>query len=116
MIVLYGIDSCDSCRKARRFLAANGLTHRFHDLRKQGVDAASLAQWLQVIGPERLLNRRSTTWRSLDETQRSRAEGTELLKLLIEHPTLIRRPVLDAPNACLAGFDETAYREALLDE
>jgi arsenate reductase (glutaredoxin) len=116
VIVLYGIKSCDSCRKARKFLEANGLTFRFHDLREAGVDAALLERWIDVHGPDTLVNRRSTTWRELDAKDRERAGGGDLLRLLMEYPTLIKRPILQAPNACIAGFREADYRESLLHE
>lgn len=117
MIILYGIKSCGTCRKARKFLEENGLTFRFHDLRESGVDAALLEKWLDMLGADTLLNRRSTTWRQLTDEDRARAvEGPELLRLMMEYPTLIKRPILYAPNACLAGFDEAEYRKSLFHE
>ncbi len=114
--VLYGLRSCDTCRKARRFLDEYGVNHRFHDLREQGVDAALVEHWLSQVGPDALLNRRSTTWRQLDDATRERFAGPELQAWLAEYPTLIKRPVLQTPGGCLVGFDAATYRRELLHE
>ena len=69
MLIVYGLKSCDACRKARKALA--GREHRFHDLREDGLDAAMLDRWIGALGWEALLNRRSTTWRALDEAEKA---------------------------------------------
>jgi len=110
-VVLYGIKSCDTCRKARRWLGTHGIDYRDHDLREDGIDAALLAEWCRRLDWAELLNRRSTTWRSLDESRRAvnDAEGTRAL--LLAHPTLIKRPVLDTGDRLLVGFSESAFSE-----
>lgn len=89
-ITLYGIKSCDTVRKARRFLEQQNISYQFHDWRSDGVDSSLLQQAADSLGWESLVNKRSTTWRQLDENQRATAPAS----LLPEHPTLIKRPLL----------------------
>lgn len=104
MITLYGIRSCDSCRKALKWLGEQDVEHAFHDLRDDGLDAALVQRWLESPYADRLVNRRSTTWRGLSEAERS-ASGEALLALILSHPTLVKRPVvMDGDEVLGVGF------------
>jgi len=108
LIIIYGINNCDTCRKARRWLEESGRDYRWHDLREDGLDEARVGKWVESVGLERLVNRRSTTWRSFDEAHRTRAaEPAEAPALLLRHPTLIKRPVFELGEDVLVGFDES---------
>lgn len=112
--VLYGIPNCDTVRRARRWLDGARRAYRFHDVREAGLDAALLAQWCAQLGWEALVNRRSTTWRGLDESQRAGlGDAAAAIALLREHPTLLRRPVLSVGGRVHVGFDADAYRTLL---
>ncbi len=104
MIVIYGLKNCDSCRKAVKLLEAGGHAFRFHDLRADGLPQDRLAAWLTAVGWEVLLNRRSTTWRSLPEGERRALDPARASRLLAQHPTLIKRPVIEAGDRILVGF------------
>jgi arsenate reductase (glutaredoxin) len=104
-LTLYGIPNCDTVRRARRELDAAGLVHEFHDFRKQGLDAALLDRWIAAVGWERLLNRRGTTWRRLQEEQRAGLDAARARDLMLAEPTLIRRPVIDRDGAIHVGWD-----------
>ncbi|MEC9341524.1 MAG: arsenate reductase [Pseudomonadota bacterium] len=110
---LYGIPNCDTVRKARRWLDGRGVDYRFHDLRADRIDPSTLNEWLEAVGADVLINRRSTTWKQLTETQRSRAAGTGAAELLADHPTLIKRPVLVVDAEITVGFSEARYAERL---
>lgn len=107
---VYGIKSCDSCRKARHWLADHGIAHDWTDLRQQVPALATLVRWLDMQGPERLVNRRSKTWRALDEQHRPALDSPGLPKLLLEYPTLIKRPVFERAGEVRVGFDEATRR------
>lgn len=98
MITLYGLKTCDTCRKALRALKEAGHTVDFVDIRADADLATLVPQWLDAVGPDALVNKKSTSWRGLSETDRSRADGgrvqTDPAGLLCEHPTLIKRPVV----------------------
>jgi len=111
MITLYGIKNCDSVRKARRWLDANGVEYRFHDLRSDGVEPSMLQDWIGQLGWEKLLNRRSATWRQLPEADRADLDERRAAELMLQHPTLIKRPLLDNGSRCHAGFDEKIWQE-----
>ena len=103
-IVLYGIPSCDTVRKARKALEAAGVAHRFHDFRKDGVDEAQLRRWVEALGWEALVNRRGTTWRQLPEEQRQSLDAEAAIALMVEHPALIKRPVIENGDTTTVGW------------
>ena len=104
MIVVYGLKNCDSCRKAVKLLEASGADFRFHDLRADGLPEDRLAHWLATAGWEILLNRRSTTWRELPEAQKGVTDADGVAALLRRHPTLVKRPVVEAGDSLVVGF------------
>ena len=104
MITVYGIKNCDTCKKALKWLTAEGIEHRFHDFRADGLDAADLARWAQAAGWEKLLNRRGTTWRKLAEADKDGVDAAKAETLMAANPTLIKRPVFDAGGQVLVGF------------
>ena len=110
MITVYGIPNCDTVRKARRWLDAHQIPYRFHDLRKDGLDPAQLDHWLARAGWETLLNRRGATWRKLPEAVRKRIDAGTARQLMLDNPTLIKRPVVENGDTVLVGFSEAAYR------
>ena len=113
MTRIWGLNNCDSCRKARKWLDARGSEYAFVDVRQSPPDAASLARWLDAVGSERLVNHRSTTWRGLDAAARDAVMASPATTLG-EHPTLIKRPVLETSAGVTVGFDADAW-QALLD-
>mgnify|MGYP006425473291 CR=1 FL=1 len=107
---VFGIKSCDTCRKARKWLAEQSIKYQWSDLREQAPGRETLKRWLDAAGAERLVNRRSTTWRGLDEQHRPALDSPELLNLLLGHPTLIKRPVFERTGEIRVGFDEVVRR------
>jgi len=104
VIVIYGLKNCDSCRKAQKLLEAAGSAYRFHDLRADGLPPGRLQRWLATAGWETLVNRRSTTWRGLAEAERTAAGSGGAAALLERHPTLIKRPVIEAGDKLIVGL------------
>ena len=108
MIEMFGLKNCDTCRKARKWLEAEGIAHAFHDVRDDGLDAGRLRRWADAVGWERLLNRRGTTWRKLPEAEREELDGAKALGLMQAYPALIKRPVFETPSGVVVGFDAAA--------
>ena len=101
---VYGIRNCDTCRTTLRWLKTRNVPHTFHDIREEGLDRVLLASWLESAHAPYLVNRRSTTWRQLSDEQKE-AVVSEPLPVLLEHPTLIKRPVITDGEAILdIGF------------
>ena len=97
-IQVYGISNCDTVKKARNWLAEHGLTYAFHDFKKEGVSEASMVHWIHIVGWENLINRKGTTWRKLDtSTQASVKDADSAKALMMIHPSLIKRPVVEWP-------------------
>jgi arsenate reductase len=111
VLTIYGIPNCDTCKKARRWLDAQGTEYRFHDVRADGIDRATLESWLTQVDLKTLLNTRSTTWRNLPDEEKAEVGNDRALSLMLEHPTLIKRPVLDHGGGIVVGFKEDRYRE-----
>ncbi len=110
-MILYGIKSCDTVRKARRWLEAHGVDYRFHDLRGDGLTPERVSDWLRLIPAEQLLNKRSTTWKNLTPEERETASGESLPGLLARHPTLVKRPVLEAGGRIMVGFSADRFAD-----
>ena len=113
MLTIYGIKSCDSCRAAKKFLEARDIEFRVHDLRDQGLDIQMLERWSDRLGWERLLNKKSLTWRKIPEVDRNDMTRDKALAAMIERPTLIKRPVLEADKFIAVGFSEKRFSEFL---
>ena len=111
MIVLHGLKNCDTCKKARKWLEQEGLEHRFHDVRADGLTAAQMDGWLKQVSWEVLLNRRGTTWRGLDDTVKESVDAASARDLMLAHPALIKRPVFDHEGKISVGFTDTVKQD-----
>ncbi len=111
MLTLYGIKNCDTVKKARRWLQDNGVDYRFHDLRDDGITQQQIADWIAQAGTDALLNKRSTTWRTLSDTEKTIQSDKQAVALLHQHPTLIKRPVLENGSQLLVGFKPELYQQ-----
>jgi Spx/MgsR family transcriptional regulator len=114
MITLYGIHNCDTVKKARAWLGERGLAYRFHDFRADGLDLPLLERMERALGWESLLNRRGTTWRNLAEPDRHDLDRAKALRLMLAHPTVIKRPVLEINDKMIIGFSPDTYAQELL--
>jgi Spx/MgsR family transcriptional regulator len=110
MLTLFGIGSCDSCRKARKWLDTNGVEHRFHDLRADGLDRSMLERWAATVGWRSLLNTRSTTWRGLTEADKQDIDDQKAFDLMLRHPTLVKRPITESGSDVIVGFNPDRLR------
>ena len=113
-MTLYGISNCDTIKKARKWLDANDIEYQFHNYRKDGLEAKQLKQWTKELGWETLLNRRGTTWRKLPESDREAINEKSAIALMLEHPAMIKRPLLDTGKTRVVGFREEEYSELFL--
>ena len=110
-VVMYGIKSCDTIKKARKWLDANGVEFTFHDYRQDGLSDALLCTLESSLGWEAMVNKRGTTWRKLDEEVKSVIDKQSALALMLENPAIIKRPILDTGNTLELGFSTTAYEQ-----
>ena len=112
MTTVYGLASCDTCRKARNWLQRFGLAHEFVDLREQRQSPETLKAWAgQLGGWESLINKASTTWRELPPTRKTPGSDPEWTLLLKEHPALVKRPVLATDDGGVSvGFSDNAWK------
>ena len=110
-ITLYGIKNCDTVKKARKWLDENSITHRFHDVRADGLDQDMLKCWINAAGWETVLNKRGTTWRKLDPTAQENVSASNVTELLLEHRAMIKRPILDVNGTITIGFKADNYQE-----
>ena len=109
MITLYGIKNCDTVKKARDWLVKNNIDCRFHDFRTDGLDKTQVTNWIAELGLETLVNKRSTTWKELDEITKANFNEQNAVAVILENPTLIKRPLLDISKRIHVGFKDTEY-------
>lgn len=110
---LYGLKNCDTCRKARRWLDDNGIDTDILDVREDGLMADDIIRWRHHHDWSTLINRRSTTWRQLPDSDKQNESDEHLQALLLEHPTLLKRPVLETDEGVLVGFDADKWHHTL---
>jgi len=111
MLTMYGITSCSTCREARKWLEARAIAYTFHDLREDGLDIQTLERWIGSVDWQTLLNKSSLTWRKLPEVDRNDMSRDRALAAMIEHPTLVKRPVLERGKQVTVGFAARQYEE-----
>ena len=113
-LIVYGIPNCDTVKKARTWLADHGLNAVFHDFKKQGVPEAQLDNWLTDVGWETLLNRKGTTWRGLDAaTQALVKDAASAQQLMLEWPSLVKRPVVVKGHQVVIGVNPQAWQSVV---
>jgi len=110
-VEMFGIPNCDTIKKARKWLEAEGIDYQFHDYKKEGADPVLLKQWCQSEGWETLLNRRGTTWRKLSDDVKKSVDEISSIQLMVENPSMIKRPVLVTDGKITVGFSEVDYKE-----
>lgn len=109
---IFGIKNCDTVKKAIKWLNENELNPQLHDYRVDGVELQWLAEMAEKFGWETLVNKKSTTWRGLDDAIKKNLDKTLALQVLQENPTLIKRPIVIKDEVALIGFNENDYKQA----
>ena len=114
MITLYGIPNCDTMKKARAWLADNDIEYAFHDYKKAGIDEPRLRAWAGELGWQALLNTRGMMWRKVPQDVKDGIDEASAIRLMLETPSIIKRPVLDTGDARYVGFKPEEYQRILL--
>lgn len=112
-VTIYGIKACDTMKKARAWLEANGVAYAFHDYKASGIDRPRLEAWAKDVGWETLLNRSGTTFRKLPDADRADLTEDKAIALMLAHPSMIKRPVLESGPTLLVGFKPAEYEKEL---
>ena len=116
-ITIYGIKSCSTMKKAFAKLDELGVSYEFHDYKKQGIDKDSVKRWVDELGIDKVLNKRGTTWRKLDDSQKQAADASldNAIDLLVENTSMIKRPIVEGELTdknriiLLCGYDEAEF-------
>lgn len=108
-VTIYGIKNCDTMKKARTWLEDHGVAYVFHDYKAEGIDKASIERWTKEVGWEVLLNRAGATFRKLPDAQRENVTEKKAIALMVEQPSMIKRPVLDVGGKLIVGFKPEVY-------
>lgn len=116
MIKLYGIPNCDTMKKARRWLQDHDIEYQFHDYKKSGIDAQKLNAWIDAVGWEVLLNRRGMMWRKTPQQIRDSIDQQSAIQLMLETPSIIKRPVLEMDSGITVGFSEDSYQQLFAEQ
>jgi arsenate reductase len=111
MTTLFGIKNCDTIKKARNWLTENSIEHQFHDYRVDGLEQIQLERWCNELGWEQVLNRRGTTWRKLPDEIKNTIDENSAITLMLEQPSMIKRPLLESGTQRLLGFKAAEYQQ-----
>jgi arsenate reductase (glutaredoxin) len=112
-VTLYGIRNCDTMKKARAWLDGKGIAYDFHDYKVAGIERGRLEDWVGKVGWETLINRAGTTFRKLPDKDKEALTSNKAIALMLDQPSMIKRPVLDVRGRLLVGFKPEQYEEAL---
>ncbi|MFZ9649405.1 MAG: ArsC family reductase [Fluviibacter sp.] len=113
MITVYGIKNCDTMKKAFAWLEANGIEYSFVDYKKAGVAETHLPDWIKSASWETLFNTRGLMWKKLTDEERAEVDAPKAHPLMIQYPSMIKRPVLDTGKKLLVGFSPETYAAEL---
>lgn len=113
-VTLYGIKNCDTVKKARQWLDKNGIQYHFHDFREDGLTADQVRKWVGELGWKDLVNKRSTTWKALEPAVKDSLDSQSVIQVILQSPTLIKRPLLDTGKYYHTGFKAADYEKLLL--
>ena len=108
MLTVWTLASCDTCRSALRWLDEIGMPHEVRDIREDGLDVDTIQRIVSAVGPERAVNKRSTTWRGLPDAAKTDLDVATAVALIERHPTLLKRPAFipdDEDGQIMVGFD-----------
>jgi arsenate reductase len=108
-ITIYGIKNCDTMKKARGWLDGHGVKYAFHDYKSEGISREKLKAWSDEVGWDTLLNRAGTTFRKLPDAEKENLNEKKALALMLDQPSMIKRPVLDLGKKRLVGFNADLY-------
>lgn len=108
-VTLYGIKNCDTMKKAWTWLDDKGVAYQFHDYKKAGIDRDTLTGWVDKLGWEVLLNRAGTTFKKLPDAAKADIDRDRAIALMLEQPSMIKRPVLDRSGHLTVGFKPEIY-------
>ncbi|WP_296722639.1 arsenate reductase [Erythrobacter sp.] len=115
MMHLYGIPNCDTVKKARVWLDAQGRDYAFHDYKKEGADPDRVATWIAAAGLDTVVNRKGTTYRKLSDADKAAAADSHTaVAFLVQQPSIIKRPIVEYSGGILVGFKEDEWSAALL--
>jgi arsenate reductase len=112
-ITIYGIKNCDTMKKARAWLDKHDVPYGFHDYKSEGIDRGRLERWAGLVGWESLLNRAGTTFRKLPEKDKTSISEKKAIALMLDQPSMIKRPVLELKGKVIVGFKPEIYQQAL---
>jgi len=110
-MIVYTLKSCDTCRKAVKWLQENQINAEIRDIRTDGISNETITNATTQLGWEKVLNRRSTRWRNLDNSQKENLDADKAIALIIQNPTLMKRPLLHHENQFIVGFDMASKQQ-----
>src|SRR5690554_5595515 len=109
MYIIYGINNCGTIRKTKKWFDEQGIEYQFHDYKKMGISKEKVEEWLQQVSIDDLINKRGTTWRKLDENQKTNIQDKESgVSIILENNSVVKRPIIEKENRIeMIGYDES---------
>jgi len=111
MIKIYGIPNCDIVKKAIDWFKQKKIVYQFHNFKTDEISRAKLLEWINIAGLDVVVNKRSTTWRTLSQEKQQEMQNTkQAIEILMVETSIIKRPVIENEKGLVIGFDELEYK------
>lgn len=107
---IYGIKNCDTMKKAFKWLESKGVSYEFQDYKKDAPSEEQAKQWIEILGWENVINKRGTTWRKLDDDLKDSMNKQKAVEVILDNPSIIKRPLLEHNGETILGFKEADYQ------
>ncbi|HLO46314.1 MAG TPA: Spx/MgsR family RNA polymerase-binding regulatory protein [Leadbetterella sp.] len=112
MLTVYGIPNCDTVKKSLDFLKAKGETFAFHNYKTEGISKDKLEEWMQQIPLDKLVNKKSTTYKGFDQAQKDALETPlSAIEVIMQNTSVIKRPIIEDQKVVAVGFDKDLYEK-----
>ena len=111
MMRVFGISNCDKCREAKKWLAKKEIDFQFIDFRKKALTTEDIKRWIKNVGEEKLINKRGTAWRALPDELKQNFEKLDVVNIILEKPTLMKRPIFETQERLILGFPSEVITE-----
>ena len=112
-MIIYGIKSCSTVGKARKFMKENAIDFEFVDYKVERVDEVKIREWLKQVDINILFNNRGKKYRDL-ALKELNLDDDGKIEWMAKENYLLKRPVIEHNGKVIVAYDEDVYKKEFL--